>query len=249
MNAPSVLIRANDLSVGWSSDDVLVEHATFEIREREIFGILGRSGCGKSTLFRQLIGLERPIAGELAWAAGRAPVEDGSSAPRAGVLFQQGALFGSMSVGQNVMLPLERWTDLPSEAVEVIARSKLRLVDLESVWHQPPSTLSGGQAKRVALARALALEPPVLFLDEPSAGLDPVTSAELDRLISTLREALGLTVVIVTHELGSIFAIVDRCILLDREGRCILATGAPRELERSEHPRVRAFFRRTAEAA
>lgn len=243
-----VLIRAEDLSVGWSPEAILVEHATFEIREREVFGILGRSGCGKSTLFRELVGLERPLAGEIAWTGG-GPIEDGDSAPRFGVLFQQGALFGSMTVGQNVMLPLERWTDLPAEAVEVIARSKLRLVDLESVWHQPPSTLSGGQLKRVALARALALEPPVLFLDEPSAGLDPVTSAELDRLISTLREALGLTVVIVTHELGSIFAIVDRCIVLDREARRIVATGAPRDLERSDQPRVRAFFQRTTEAA
>jgi phospholipid/cholesterol/gamma-HCH transport system ATP-binding protein len=244
-----VLIRASDVSIGWSREAILVEHASFEIRRGEIFGILGRSGCGKSTLFRELVGLEQPLAGVIAWPGGQRPIDDDTSPPAYGVLFQQGALFGSMSVGQNVMLPLERWTDLPVDAVEVIARSKLRLVDLESVWHQSPSTLSGGQMKRVALARALALEPPLLFLDEPSAGLDPITSAGLDRLIATLRDELGLTVVIVTHELGSIFAIVDRCILLDRTSRSIVGTGAPSDLRDSADPRVRAFFQRTAEAA
>jgi phospholipid/cholesterol/gamma-HCH transport system ATP-binding protein len=164
-------------------------------------------------------------------------------------MFQQGALFGSMSVGDNVGLVLERWTDLPRDAVRAIVRAKLRLVGLEAAIDQLPATLSGGMRKRAAIARALALEPRLLFLDEPSSGLDPVTSAEIDRLIRTLARVLGLTVVVVTHELGSIDAIVDRCILMDRDSRSILAAGAPRELRASAHPRVQHFFARVPEEA
>lgn len=239
------VLTARDLSIGWSRDQVLLDHASFEIRGGEIFGILGRSAAGKSTLFRVLVGLEAPLAGEITIHA--KPVV--GRGPSFGVMFQQGALFGSMTIGENIALALERWTDLPDDAIRAIVRAKLRLVGLPHIEDQMPSTLSGGMRKRVAIARALALEPSLLFLDEPSSGLDPITSAEIDRLIETLARALGLTIVLVTHELGSINSIVDRCILLDRDTRSVLASGSPRELRASTDPRVQHFFHRQAEAA
>jgi len=234
------IIRANDVSAGFGDSEVLFEHASFEVEEGEIFGILGRSASGKTTLMRQLIGLDQPRAGEIE-IAGSTPQLDGEH-PSFGVMFQHGALFGSMSVGENVALPIQRWLDLPRDAVHAMVRAKLRLVGLQEAEHKCPSELSGGMVKRAAIARAMALEPSLLFLDEPSSGLDPVTLGELDQLIETMRDALGLTVVIVTHELRSVFAIVDRCILLDRESKSILATGTPEELKESDDDRVREFF-------
>jgi len=241
------VIEAHDVAIGWSEDELLLEHANFEVKRGEIFAILGRSASGKSTLLRVLVGLEPARAGQVL-VLGRTPALR-AEAPECGILFQDGALFNSLTVAGNIELPLTTWTDLPRGAIRALARAKLRLVGLEASADRSPATLSGGMRKRVALARALALDPTLIFLDEPSSGLDPVTSAEIDRLIGRLARVFGLTIVLVSHELGSIHAIVDRCILLDRDTRSILAEGTPDQLADSSHPRVRRFFRRIAEDA
>jgi phospholipid/cholesterol/gamma-HCH transport system ATP-binding protein len=239
-----LLIRVSDLTIGWD-DVVLQQGATFDVARGDIFAILGGSGCGKSTLLRYLVGLEDPLVGDIQVAGiGRPHLEVGR--PQFGVMFQSGALIGSLTVGENVGLPLQEWTDLAPEAVTAIVRAKLRLVGLPGVMEKMPSELSGGMKKRAAIARAMALEPNLIFLDEPSAGLDPVSAVELDELILTLNRSLGLTVVVVTHELPSIFKIVSRCIMLDKESKSIIATGDPRTLrDESKDPRVRTFFHRT----
>jgi phospholipid/cholesterol/gamma-HCH transport system ATP-binding protein len=210
----------------------------------EVFAILGGSGCGKSTLLRTLIGLQPPLGGRVHFT-GIGPPAKAMTPPQFGVLFQSSALFGSWTLLQNVALPLQKWTNLPADAVQAVAMARLRLVGLEGFANHLPSEVSGGMRKRAGIARALALDPPILFFDEPSAGLDPVTSAELDELVLTLSRTLGVTIVLVTHELPSILHIADRCIMLDRDAGGIIARGAPRELaERSADPRVIAFFRR-----
>jgi phospholipid/cholesterol/gamma-HCH transport system ATP-binding protein len=246
MNAP--LITATDVSVGF--DDVtLLENASFDVMPGEVFAILGRSGCGKSTLLRYLTGLDEPKGGRVA-IAGLGTPSLAVGRPSYGVMFQSGALFGSMTVGENLALALTEWTDLPPDAVEAIVRAKLRLVGLPDCEDKLPSELSGGMRKRAAIARAMALEPSLLFLDEPSAGLDPVTAAELDGLILALSISLGLTVVLVTHDLQSLFRIAARCILLDAESKSIIARGDPRAL-RDGHglPAVDRFFGRAMEHA
>jgi phospholipid/cholesterol/gamma-HCH transport system ATP-binding protein len=236
-------IRVSHLTMGWD-DKILQQDASFTVERGDIFAILGGSGCGKSTLLRHLIGLEKPMAGRIE-IAGCAESHIEVSRPPFGVMFQSGALLGSLTVGENIALPLQEWTDLPMDAILAIVRSKLRLVGLGDAENKLPAELSGGMKKRAAIARAMALEPELIFLDEPSAGLDPVSSVELDSLILTLNRGLGLTVVLVTHELSSIYAIVKNCIFLDPESRSIIARGDPRQLrDTSEDPRVRRFFNR-----
>lgn len=237
------LISVQGLTMGWGDFDLQVD-ANFTVERGEVFVLLGGSGCGKSTLLKHLIGLEQPKAGTIEIAGIGAPrIQAGP--PPFGVMFQSGALFGSLTVGQNVALPLQRWTDLPPDAISAVVRGRLGLVGLRSAENHYPAEISGGMKKRAAIARAMALEPDLLFLDEPSAGLDPVSAVELDELILTLSRQFGLTVVLVTHELESIFKIASRCVFLDKDTKSIIARGDPRELrDQSEDPRVRAFFNR-----
>ncbi|MBX3258239.1 MAG: ATP-binding cassette domain-containing protein [Labilithrix sp.] len=236
------LLEVRGLTIGWGAK-VLQRDLTFGVARGEVFAILGRSGAGKSTLLRFLVGLEAPDAGRIV-IAGHGPVDLSAGLPPFGVMFQAGALFGSMTVGENVRLPLDEWTDLPPAAAAAVARAKLALVGLEGAFDQLPSELSGGMLKRAAMARALALDPELVFLDEPSAGLDPITAREIDDLIRALNDGLGLTCVVVTHELESVFMLADRCIVLDDRGGGIVAEGDPRALCDSADPRVREFFNR-----
>ncbi len=223
----------------------IFKDVTFDVQEGEIFVVLGGSGCGKSTLLKQMIGLLTPSAGKIT-IAGHDVVRDTDAVRRIiGVMFQSGALFGSMSLLDNITLPLSVFTDLPAAARVEVARMKLALVGLADAALLLPAEISGGMAKRAAIARALALDPPVLLLDEPSAGLDPITCAGLDQLILDLRDTLGATFVVVTHELPSILAIADRCVMLDSAAQGVIALGRPKELrDSSTVPVVRAFFNR-----
>jgi phospholipid/cholesterol/gamma-HCH transport system ATP-binding protein len=242
-----VLIRASGLTIGWG-ERVLMRDLEFEVPRGEVFAILGGSGCGKSTLLRHLIGLEVPMAGKIE-VSGRDPCGWAGGAPPFGVLFQSGALLGSMTLGENVGLALRTWTALPPEAIEAVVRAKLALVGLEGFENHLPSEISGGMKKRAGIARAMALDPTIVFLDEPSAGLDPVSAVELDELILTL-SGLGMTTVLVTHELPSIFKIASSCIMLEKTAHGIIARGDPRQLrDESEDPRVRRFFNRLASNA
>lgn len=251
--APNLAAEVRGVATRFGTN-TLFEHVSFTVHRGEVFVILGGSGCGKSTLLKLMIGLRRPTAGRILILGEDIHALSGEARRRLlrrfGVMFQQGALFGSMSVLENVMLPLATFTRLPQEAIERIARVKLGQVGLFDAAERMPAQLSGGMIKRAAIARAMALDPPLVFLDEPSAGLDPITSAGLDSLIVSLARDLGTTFIVVTHELDSIMTIADRVIMLDKHARGMIAEGDPRRLkEESAHPVVRAFFNRTDLAA
>jgi len=244
-------ISVHELTLAYG-DRVILANLDFTVRRGGVFIVMGGSGCGKSTVLRHLIGLAEPAKGEVFYDDvnfTRATVgERETILRRVGVLYQSGALWSSMTLAENVGLPLEEYTDLDREEISDLASLKLALVGLRGFEDYYPAEISGGMQKRAGLARAIALDPEVLFLDEPSAGLDPVSSRLLDDLILQLRDSLGATIIVVTHELASIFAIGDDSIFLDAEARTAIARGAPRELlAHSTDPRVRRFLTRGSE--
>ncbi|MEW6669599.1 MAG: ATP-binding cassette domain-containing protein [Thermodesulfobacteriota bacterium] len=249
--ARRVIIQVQDL-VGGYGDETILDQVSFEVYEGEIFVILGGSGCGKSTLLKHMVGLNRPWSGRVIIDGDDISVDDDLVYRRAltkfGVLYQSSALLGSMTLAENVALPILEYTDLPHQHVATLVRMKLNLVNLDGYEGYLPSELSGGMRKRAGLARAMALNPKILFFDEPSAGLDPVTSAGLDNLILRLNRSLGTTMVLVTHELQSILAVAHRVIMLDKNAKGIIAEGDPRFLrDHSLNPFVHQFFNRLPE--
>lgn len=250
-NATEFIISVRNLKSSYG-EKVILENINFQVRRGEVFVILGGSGCGKSTLLKNLIGLHTPLEGEV-WIDGdNIAIAHGHGRlnllRKFGVMYQSGALFGSMTVLENVRLPLDEFTLLPEPVKDLIALSKLKRVGLVDAAQKMPAELSGGMQKRAAIARAMSLDPQILFLDEPSAGLDPITSAELDSLITKLSRDIGITFVIVSHELASIYSIADRVIMLDGRTHTIIAEGKPDELrEKSSDPWVRRFFNREAD--
>lgn len=249
--ARKAIIQVKELKAGYG-EDIILDNVSFTVYEGEVFVILGGSGCGKSTLLKTIIGLIHPYSGQIIIDGDEVSGNDEAKLQkvfrRVGVLYQGAALFGSMTIAENVALPIEEYTSLPRESVNTLVRMKLGLVNLEGYENHFPSELSGGMKKRAGLARAMALNPKILFFDEPSAGLDPVTSAELDNLILFLNRSLGTTMVIVTHELQSIFAVAQRIIMLDKRARGIIAEGDPKYLrDHSQNQFVKQFFNRQAE--
>jgi phospholipid/cholesterol/gamma-HCH transport system ATP-binding protein len=247
MEAP--IISARDLRVSYREREIL-HGVSFDVAPRETIVILGGSGSGKSTLLRTMVGLERPTSGRV--RVGGTDLAQASAAEidevrkKIGFSFQGGALIGSMTVGENVALPLIEHTNLEPSTIEVMVRIKLQQVGLIKFQHFMPSQLSGGMKKRAALARAMAMDPEILFFDEPSAGLDPVIAAGIDELILNLKKALAVTVVVVTHELASAFLIADRIIVLDG-GQIVTAANAE-ELRKSTHPRIQQILNRVPDA-
>jgi len=248
-NQPHIIVK--NLTMAYGSF-VLMRDINFTVRHGDIFIIMGGSGCGKSTLLRHLIGLKEPATGEIIYGDTNFTKTDPASRElmlrRFGILYQSGALWSSLTLAENVGLPLGEFTDLTPSQIREIAALKLALVGLSGFEDFYPNEISGGMQKRAGLARAMALDPEILFFDEPSAGLDPISSSLLDELILELRNNLGATVVIVTHELASIFAIGNNCVFLDADSRVQIASGDPKELlAHSEDPRVRKFLTRGKE--
>jgi phospholipid/cholesterol/gamma-HCH transport system ATP-binding protein len=251
MSAPPVVVSVEDVTIAYG-ENVIQRDLTFDVRRGEVFVILGGSGCGKSSLLKNMIGLYRPTAGRILFDGEDIATAEGEDRQRLlrkfGVMYQSGALFGSMTVLENVRLPLDEFTDLGAAEKDLVAAAKLNQVGLLPAAAQKPSALSGGMQKRAGIARAMSLDPGILFLDEPSAGLDPITSAGLDKTIQELSKGLGITFVVVTHELQSIYAIADRCVMLDARTKTMIAEGKPADLrDHSDDPYVRQFFLRQAE--
>src|SRR5262245_14299593 len=248
--APAISVR--DLAIGYG-EHVLLKDASFDVHRGEILVILGGSGSGKSSLMKNLIGLYRPLAGEMLIDGQSIVTARGDTRAhlqrKLGIMYQSGALFGSLTTLENVRFPLDEFTDLGLAEKNLTARMLLRQVEMAHAESLMPAELSGGMLKRAGIARALALGADILMLDEPSAGLDPITAANLDRTILSLRANLGFTFVVVTHELTSIFTIADRAVMLDPRSRSIIAEGKPAELrDHSSDPRVRQFFNRQPDA-
>jgi len=242
------MISLRNLRVSYGEREIL-HGISFDVMRGETLVILGGSGSGKSTLLRTLVGLEKPDSGEI-WLKGKniaaiSVPEMDEIRKKIGMSFQGGALFGSMTVGENVALPLREHTKLEDSTIEIILRLKLDQVGLSGYENYMPSQLSGGMKKRAAVARALAMDPEILFFDEPSAGLDPIIAAGVDELILELKKAFHMTVVVVTHELASAFLIADRMVLIDKG--IVVAIGTTEEMRASTHPRVRQFLDRIAE--
>lgn len=245
---PQAHITVRRLTMAYG-DFVLMRDLDFAIRRGDVFIIMGGSGCGKSTLLRHLIGLNEPAEGEVFYGEENFTRADPEARQRilrrCGVLFQGGGLWSSMTLAENIGLVLEEYTDLSAAEIREVAALKLSLVGLKGFEDYYPSQISGGMQRRAGLARAMALDPDTLFFDEPSAGLDPISSRRLDDLIVELRDSLGATVVVVTHELSSIFAIGNNGVFLDPETKAIIASGDPKELlARCPDPKVRAFLTR-----
>ena len=245
MKLADAILTVRDLTMAFG-DRVVMEGLDFEIRRGEIYVVMGGSGCGKSTLLRHMLGLQEPASGEVFYGeesfTRAGPADRERLLRRVGVLYQGSALWTSMTLAENVALPLQQFTRLSASRIEEVVELKLALVGLHGFESYRPWELSGGMQKRAGLARAIALDPEILYIDEPSASLDPPTGRRLDRLIRELRDALGTTVVVVTHDVASIVGIATRALFLDTESRRAIAEGPPAELRDHGPDPVRAFF-------
>ncbi len=247
---PRKVIQVRNLEARYG-DTTILKDVTFDIHAGEIVAIIGGSGCGKTTLLRHMVGLNQPQGGSVTIDGLDISNGDEKSFAKAlrkiGILFQGGALFSSMTIADNIALPIREYTQLPPSAVDTLVRMKLCSVDLGGYEDHLPSELSGGMIKRAALARSLALSPEILFLDEPTAGLDPVISAEIQELILRINHSIGTTMVIITHSLNIIFRVAHRVVMLDKSARGVVAQGDPNELKtKNPNPVVRQFFNRQA---